>query len=109
MIKKGSKVAIVCCSNGQSLNYKKKLEKLQEVLIQLGLEPVWSDYIYAVDEVFSGTATERADALMNFYKDESVKVIFDISGGDIANEILPYLDFNIIAQSEKKFWGYNWL
>ena len=33
--------------------------------------------------------------------------IYDISGGDIANEILPYLDFEVIKNSGKRFWGYS--
>ena len=44
---------------------------------------------------------------MDFYQDEEIKAIFDISGGDIANEILPYLDFEIIKKSNKLFWGYS--
>lgn len=107
MIKKGSKVALVCCSNGQVLSNKEKLKKLQDTLEKMGLDPVWSDYIYVKDGVFSGTAKERAAALMTFYKDDEVRAIFDISGGDIANEILPYLDYEVIAKSKKQFWGYS--
>lgn len=107
MIKKGSKIALVCCSNGQVFSNKEKLKKLHNTLVKLGLEPVWSDYIYAKDGVFSGTAKERADALMTIYKEDEIAAIFDISGGDIANEILPYLDFNIIATAQKVFWGYS--
>lgn len=44
---------------------------------------------------------------MNFYRDDEIRAIFDVSGGDIANEILPYLDFDSIAQSDKMFWGYS--
>lgn len=104
---KGDKVAVVCCSNGQVPAYKDKLSKLDNTLRQIGLVPVWSDYIYQKHGVASGTATERANALMNFYKDDEIKAIFDISGGDIANEILDYLDFEIIAKSDKMFWGYS--
>ena len=107
MIKKGSKVALVCCSNGQVLSNKTKLKKLHNVLVEIGLEPVWSEYIYAKEGVFCGTAKERADALMEFYKDDKVDAIFDISGGDIANEILMYLDFDVIARAKKMFWGYS--
>lgn len=106
-MKKGDKVALVCCSNGQSTASKEKMQKLYETLQQIGLEPVWSDYIYAQDGVFSGNAKERAEALMQFYRAEEIKSIFDISGGDIANEILPYLDFEEVANAGKKFWGYS--
>ena len=55
----------------------------------------------------SGTAKERADALMKFYQDNEIKGIFDISGGDVANGILPYLNYDIIANHSKLFWGYS--
>lgn len=104
---KGDKAAIVCCSNGQRVSYQEKIEQLQAVLEGIGLTPVFSRYIYEKESVFSGTGEERAKSLMDFYKDEEIKAIFDISGGDIANEILPYLDFDVIAQSGKRFWGYS--
>lgn len=106
-MKKDNKVAIVACSNGIRKEETQKIEQLQKTLRELGLNPVCSDYIYAKNGCFSGTAEERAESLMKFYKDDSVKAIFDISGGDIANEILPYLDFDIIAKSDKSFWGYS--
>lgn len=106
-MQQGDKVAIVCCSNGEPNTYREKLHRLQDILIEIGLVPVWSDYIYEKESVFSGTAKQRAKSLMDFYQDDSIKTVFDISGGDIANEILPYLDFDVIARSDKQFWGYS--
>lgn len=106
-MKKGDKVGIVCCSNGQKITYREKIELLRDTLEGMGLVPVFSDYIYEKEDVFSGTARERAEALMNFYKDDAIKAIFDISGGDIANGILPYLDFEVIGNCDKSFWGYS--
>ena len=106
-MQRDSKVGIVCCSNGQGILNKETIELLQQTLLEIGLTPVFSDCIYAKESVFSGTARERAEALMNFYQNEEIKVIFDISGGDIANEILPYLDFDVIAEADKQFWGYS--
>lgn len=106
-MQKGSKVAIVCCSNGQKQSYREKLELLKNTLLQLGLVPVFGDYIFERDSVFSGSGKERAESLMQFYRDKEIQAIFDISGGDIANEVLPYLDFQMIAESDKMFWGYS--
>lgn len=106
-MQKGDKVGIVCCSNGQKTSYREKIALLCSTLEELGLVPVLSDYVYEKEDVFSGTAKERAKALMDFYKDDKIKAIFDISGGDIANGILPYLDYKVIAESEKQFWGYS--
>lgn len=107
MEKINQKVGIVCCSNGQRKSYKNKINELESVLSGIGLTPVFSDYIYEREDVFSGAASERADALMKFFSDNEIKEIFDISGGDIANGILPYLDYEQIKNSHGRLWGYS--
>ena len=107
MMEKGKKVGIVCCSNGQKTTYQKKIKSLEDTLLSLGLQPIFSDCIYEKDSVFSGSARQRAEALMQFYEDEEISEIFDISGGDVANGILPYLDYDRIAASSERFWGYS--
>ena len=99
------KVAIVGCSNAQLKTARPKIDKLLEVLESIGLQPICSDYIYEKYSVFSGSGKERADALMKFYLDDSIKAIFDISGGNVANEVLEYLDFEIIKKNPKPFFG----
>lgn len=106
-MKPNQKVAIVCCSNGILNKNKEKLDSLKQLLIKIGLIPVFSKHIYAQNSIFNGTSEQRAAVLMDFYQDEEIKAIFDISGGEIANEILPYLDFEIINKSNKQFWGYS--
>jgi len=44
---------------------------------------------------------------MNFFKDSNIKAIFDVSGGDLANGVLEYLDFEIIKNNIKPFFGYS--
>lgn len=107
MLERDSKIGIVCCSNGQKREYADRIKSLENVLSAIGLQPVFSDFIYEQEGVFSGLAEERARALMDFYRDDEIKGIFDISGGDIANGILPYLDYDVIANSAKLFWGYS--
>lgn len=106
-MKNGIKIGIVCCSNGQKKEYREKTKCLESRLLSIGFIPVFSDCFYETESIFGGTAKERAQALMDFYKDDEIKGIFDISGGDIANGILPYLDYEVIAGSEKTFWGYS--
>ncbi len=106
-MKNERKIGIVCCSNGQKKAAEPKLEQLRKILLELELFPVFSSYIYEKEDVFCGTAKERAEALMNFYKDNEILEIFDISGGDVANGILPYLDYNVIRNSSKRYWGYS--
>ncbi len=106
-MKSKKKVGIVCCSNGQKKAAAPKIEMLKNTLSELELTPVFSNFIYEKDDIFCGTAKERAQALMKLYKDDEVTEIFDISGGDVANGILPYLDYDVIKNSSKRFWGYS--
>ncbi len=106
-IEKGSKLGSDCCSNGQKASYRDKLEILNNVLTEIGLVPIFSDYIFEQNGAAAGSAEERAAALMDFYRDEEIRAIFDISGGDMANEILQELDYNMIGNSGKQFWGYS--
>lgn len=75
MMQKGSKVAIVGCSNGQPQANRGKVVLLEKVLVKIGLCPVFSDFLFERDSVFSGTGRERAEALMNFYQDREIQMI----------------------------------
>ena len=102
-----NKVGLVCCSNGQKLEYKGDIDKLVGVLEDNGHEVIVGEYIYERDGISSGKPEERACQLMGYFSDENVAEIFDISGGDIANEILPYLDYDKIRESNVRLWGYS--
>ncbi len=101
------KVGITACSDGLSRKWETQTEELLAVLREFGMEPVPASHIYACRDAFSGTDEERAADLMNFYRDDSIGAIYDISGGDLANGILNYLDFDVIAKAAKPFWGYS--
>lgn len=107
------KAALVCCSNGLPAAVSAELEHLRQILAACGMETVCSAYLYAADGVRSGSAEQRAQSLMAFYLDPEIDAVFDVSGGDIANEILPYLDFTAIATAKNRFgkskqlWGYS--
>lgn len=100
------KLGLTVCSDGQSESSRQPIEQLRRTLMDMGYDVIFTPYIYGGGGR-SGTARERADALMEFYRDAQITGIYDISGGDIANELLPYLDYDLIAKSGKIFYGYS--
>lgn len=106
-INPGDRIGIVCCSNGWEKRKEPKMRRLEAILLGMGFVPVFSPYLFEWEGVESGSAIQRAQALMDFYRDDSIQAVFDISGGDIANGILPYLDYEAIAAADKLFWGYS--
>lgn len=106
-INPGDRIGIVCCSNGWEKRKEPKMRRLEAILLGMEFVPVFSPCLFEKESVESGSAAERAQALMDFYQDDSIKAVFDISGGDIANGILPYLNYEAIAAVDKLFWGYS--
>lgn len=107
-LNKGDKVGIIACSNGLSRRNKDILNKVKQNLKSIEIECVEAETLYAKEyNLFSGTAKERAEALKKLFLDEEIKMIFDVSGGDLANEVLDYIDFDIIKNNSKAFCGYS--
>lgn len=107
----GDAIGFISCSNGL-MNNDRSLEMVSSLSRKLnndfGLESVLSDVLFLDKETEQTEApASRAGALLSLYSNTSVKAIFDLSGGDLANEILPYLDFEIIKKHPKPYFGYS--
>ena len=76
IIKAPMKIGIVCCSDGIRQGYEDEIEELHRTLADMGIESVFSPFLYARDGVASGTAEERAKAVMDFYKDDTIDAIW---------------------------------
>ena len=101
------KVGLSACSDGHIKEWEYQVDELIQVLKDFDIDPVLAPHIKAKVDAFSGTDEERAADLMRLYEDDSIEAIYDISGGDLANGVLKYLDFDVIAGSNKVFWGYS--
>ena len=101
------KVGMVCCSNGERQENAVLHHRLVELLADRGTETIFSPYIYCKHRDASGTGAQRGEAVNIMFRDPQVEAIFDLSGGDLANEILEYLDYPSIADSHKQLWGYS--
>lgn len=107
-LNKGNKIGIISCSNGLSIKNKNIIDELKLNLKSLDIEMVEGDTLYAKEyNLFSGTGEEKARALEKLFLDKDIKMIFDIYGGDLANEVLDFLDFNLIKENPKPFFGYS--
>ena len=100
-------IALVVCSDSLNENAKLQISELINTLNSFGLKVVYDKSIYDDFNLKSGILKKRANILMQYFKDDKIKAIFDISGGDLSNSILDYLDFKIIKDNSKPFFGYS--
>ena len=80
MFQKGDKIGIVCCSNGQRCTYAEKISHLENTLVEIGLEPVFSNYIYEKngnDISVSTCHVERSPPVMSSVVETSLKRFFN--------------------------------
>ena len=102
------KAAVVCCSDGRKTPEREKLELTVKHLEEMGISVCLSDHLFSEKPSCETLRPkERAAELMRFFSDSAITDIFDISGGDLANGILPYLDYNAISESGACFYGYS--
>lgn len=95
-------IALVACSNpitdAQSIEVRQVISILRQHHISVLIHHSIQDFI---------SAKQRADDLMECYRNPEVQMICDISGGDLANGVLSYLDFDYIKKHPKPFCGYS--
>lgn len=107
LLKSGDIIGIIACSNGLAEEDSSNIKYLEEKLASINLNILYSKTFYKKQSIFNGSGKDRADELMSLFTNPNVKAIFDVSGGDVANEVLDYLDFEIIHDNAKPFFGYS--
>ena len=102
------KCIIISCSNPISEDRSQRLRETEAILSEAGYEVEESGSLYAgIGMEASFEPRRRAEALMEAFKDHEASDIFDVSGGDLSNTILPFLDYEVIKESRARFWGYS--
>jgi len=76
-------------------------------LTQLGLEVVIAPHARELDGFDSSSVEARVADMHAAFMDQSIQGIFTAFGGYNANQLLPYLDWNLIAQNPKIFIGFS--
>ena len=107
-LKKGDHIRVISPSlsiqaiGGFNANVSAK-EKLEE----LGFDLSFSSNYFEHDLFDSASIASRVEDLHEAFLDSSVDAVLATIGGFNCNELLPYLDYDLIAQNPKIFCGYS--
>lgn len=105
MSMKVRKAALAACSDPLSESRRPQIEKLICMLKERGLAVDVSPYLFGCSECDPGR--KKAEVLNSFFSDPEVEFVFDVSGGDLANTVLRYLDYDAIGKSRAAFYGFS--
>ena len=108
-LKKGDKVAIVSLSSGLAGEemFRHRYELGKKRLEQLGFNVVTMKNALKGIEYLYNHPEKRAEDFMDAILDKDIKGIICNIGGDDTIRLLPYIDFEAIANNPKVFMGYS--
>ena len=107
MLDKGDSAGLIACSDGLTPERKIIIDEVENALYDIGINAVVSRYLYRPEDAVAVDAKLRAEELMDMIRNPEIKAIFDVSGGNVANEILDYLNYDEIAEYNKPIFGYS--
>jgi muramoyltetrapeptide carboxypeptidase len=106
-VKPGSTVAIVSPSAPAIALWPHRAEQGTAYLRSLGLEVKLMPNAGGSEGWVSGSPEARADDIHSAFADQGVSVVLTSIGGNHSNQLLPHLDFDLIASNPKIFQGFS--
>jgi len=107
-LKKGDEVRIIAPSRSMAILKEDCINLAKERLEGLGLKVTFAKHVNDFDEDYMCTnAKDRAEDLNEAFADKNVKAILTVIGGFNSNQILKYIDFEIIKNNPKILCGFS--
>ncbi len=108
-LQKGDEVRIVAPARSFKIIGQDSRECAAKRFADMGLKVTFGKYMASeeMDLMGSSSVEHRVFDMMEAFKDKNVKAIFTIIGGANSNQILPYLDYEVIKNNPKIFCGFS--
>lgn len=108
-LKKGDKVMIIAPARGLKIIGQDVRQIATERLNKLGLEVVFAPNTTDSNWDYMGSSSieNRVEDIHTAFKDKSVKAILTVIGGFNSNQLLKYIDYDLIRNNPKIICGYS--
>jgi len=106
-LKKGDEIRVIASSTSFGSLSEEVIKIANERLSEFGFKVTFGKYIMETDEFSSSSIKSRIEDLHDAFLDKNVKGIFTVLGGFNANQLLQYIDWEIIRNNPKVFCGFS--
>lgn len=106
-LNKGDTIRIICPAASAKILTPELNAIAMQKMQELGLNVTFGKHIYESDELDSTSIEARLDDLYDAFSDQSVKAIIAGRGGYNSNQLLPYINWDIIRNNPKIFCGFS--
>jgi len=106
-LKPGDEIRIISPSTSMALVKGKQIDIAMNRLNELGFHVTFGRHCENHDEFFSTSIEERISDLHEAFADQNVKAILTSIGGYNSNQLLDYIDYQLIVENPKILCGYS--
>ena len=106
-IKKGAHVRVVTPVRSLKLLSENGKKEAIDRLEKFGFELSFGKHVNEIDEFNSSSVESRIEDLHDAFRDKEVDAILTVIGGDNSNQLLQYVDYELIAQNPKIICGFS--
>ena len=106
-LKIGDTIGVVAPSNPIVGDNIEEIKRAKEIVRQSGFKVKFAKNLYSNTNTYSSTAIEKATDINNMFNDKEVKMIWCAKGGNNANSVFEYLDYELIKKNPKIICGYS--
>jgi muramoyltetrapeptide carboxypeptidase len=103
----GSELRVIAPSQSKRAKQTRNYERAEERLKSLGYKVSFGKYVDSVLHFGTAKAELRASDFNAAYADKNVKAVIAINGGWSANEILPFIDWEVVRDNPKPLIGFS--
>ncbi|MDP2703764.1 MAG: LD-carboxypeptidase [bacterium] len=106
-LKTGDEVRIIAPSRSLSIIAEEVREIANKRFVDLGLKLSFGEHVEEKDDFASSSIESRVEDFHEAFRDKSVKAVIAVIGGFNSNQLLRYLDWDLIKNNPKVFCGYS--
>ncbi|MFB3163097.1 S66 peptidase family protein [Neobacillus sp. 179-J 1A1 HS] len=103
----GDEIRVIAPSTSMAVIKGKQVELATQRLNQLGFTVTFGKHVEDHDDFFTTSIEQRIEDLHDAFRDPNVKGILTALGGYHANQLLKYIDYDLIKKNPKVFCGYS--
>jgi len=106
-LKLGDEIRVIAPSTSLSIMNEESKKIAIKALQDIGFKVTFSQYCEEIDEFSSSSIKSRIHDLHEAFLDKNVKAILTVIGGYNCNQLLDYIDYEIIKNNPKILCGYS--
>ena len=106
-LKKGDIVRVIAPSRSLGIISDEIRKAADKRIMQMGLKLEFGKHVEEMDDFRSSTVESRIEDIHEAFSDSNVKAVLTVIGGFNSNQLLRYINWNLIKANPKIFCGYS--